>query len=54
MPGVEQKGFDLFPPRAEIKVDKVWLKSPFCNIAAGYDEEASISLYFLPWQVYFL
>jgi hypothetical protein len=29
MPGTEQKGFDLFPPREEIKADKVLLKSPF-------------------------
>ena len=48
MPGVEQRGFDLFPPRAEIKVDKVLLKSPCYNIAARYNEEPIIYLFLFP------
>ena len=27
----------MFPPRTEIRVDKVSLKSPFCNVVAGYE-----------------
>ena len=33
----------MFPPRAEIRVDKVSLNSPFCNVVAGY--EAMIYLF---------
>ena len=44
MPGVEQRGLLMFPPSAEIRVDKVSLKSPFCNVVAGHDEEAVIYL----------
>ena len=45
MPGVEQWGLVMFPPRAEIRVDKVSLNSPFCNVVAGYDVEAMIYLF---------
>ena len=48
MPGSEQRGFEMFPSRAEIKVDKVLLKSPLYNIAAAYEKEAMIYIYFLP------
>ena len=45
MPCEEQWGLVMFPPRTEIRVDKVSLKSPFCNVVARYDEEAVIYLF---------